>query len=53
VVQDEKTYKKLVMEEGRIIGCIMLGDTKGFNRVTKAMAEGQAASALSDLFSGK
>jgi nitrite reductase (NADH) large subunit len=53
VVQDEKTYKKLVMEEGKIIGCIMLGNTKGFNRVTKAMAEEQDASALSDLFSAK
>jgi nitrite reductase (NADH) large subunit len=32
-------YKKLVFEDGRIIGCIMLGDTKGFNRVTRAIQD--------------
>jgi nitrite reductase (NADH) large subunit len=51
VVQDDKVYKKMVIEGNKVIGCIMLGDTKGFNRVTKAMAEGQDASAVSDLFS--
>jgi nitrite reductase (NADH) large subunit len=52
VVQDEKVYKKMVIDGNKVVGCIMLGDTKGFNRVTKAMAEGQDASSLSDLFPG-
>jgi len=51
-IQDEKVYKKIVIEANKVIGCIMLGDTKGFNRVTRAMAEGQDASSLSDLFPG-
>jgi nitrite reductase (NADH) large subunit len=53
VVQDDKVYKKMVIEGNKVIGCIMLGDTKGFNRVTKAMAEGRDASTVSDLFSDK
>ena len=40
-VTDEKVYKKIVLENDQIIGCIMLGDTKGFNRVTKAMSENE------------
>ena len=40
-VSDEKVYKKIVLENDQIMGCIMLGDTKGFNKVTKAMAENQ------------
>lgn len=39
VVMDKKLYKKIVMENNKIIGCIMLGDTKGFNKLTKAMSE--------------
>lgn len=39
VETDEKTYKKIVLENNHIIGCIMLGDTKGFNKVTKMMSE--------------
>jgi len=38
-VMDETVYRKVVLEKDRIVGCIMLGNTKGFNRVTKAMAE--------------
>jgi nitrite reductase (NADH) large subunit len=49
VVADEKTYKKLVIEDDRIIGCIMLGDTKGFNRVTRAMAEKRKPSEVADI----
>jgi nitrite reductase (NADH) large subunit len=44
VVADEKVYKKIVIDKNRIIGCIMLGDTKGFNKITKAMAEKQDVS---------
>ena len=39
VVQDEKVYKKIVIENNKIIGCIMLGETKGFNRITRAISE--------------
>ena len=37
VVTDEQVYKKLVIEKDRIIGCIMLGNTTGFNKITKIM----------------
>ena len=36
---NEKVYKKIVLKNDRIVGCIMLGDTRGFNQVTKAMSE--------------
>jgi len=49
VVQDEKVYKKMVIDGNKVVGCIMLGDTNSFNRVTEAMAEGRDASSLSDL----
>ena len=47
-VTDEKVYKKIVIENDQIIGCIMLGDTKGFNKITKAMAEKQDVSRIKD-----
>ncbi|MFH0844952.1 MAG: FAD-dependent oxidoreductase, partial [Pseudomonadota bacterium] len=31
VLSNKEVYKKIVMENNRIIGCIMLGDTKAFN----------------------
>ncbi|MBT3312022.1 MAG: NAD(P)/FAD-dependent oxidoreductase [Desulfobacterales bacterium] len=39
IVSDEKVYKKIVFDNNKIIGCIMLGDKKGFNKITKAVAE--------------
>jgi nitrite reductase (NADH) large subunit len=48
VVSDDKTYKKIVIENNRIVGCIMLGNTKGFNRVTKMMADKQDVSQIKD-----
>ena len=48
VVTDENIYKKIIIDKDRIIGCIMLGDTKGFNKVTKAMAEKQDVSQTKD-----
>jgi nitrite reductase (NADH) large subunit len=48
VVTDEKTYKKIVIDKERIIGCIMLGDTKGFIKITKAMSEKQDVSKTKD-----
>jgi nitrite reductase (NADH) large subunit len=44
IVRDEKTYKKIVINNDRIIGCIMLGDKKSFNRVIKAIQEKHYAS---------
>jgi nitrite reductase (NADH) large subunit len=38
---DEKTYKKVVIRDNLLVGCIMLGDTKGFTKITKMMAEKQ------------
>ncbi|MBN1106291.1 MAG: NAD(P)/FAD-dependent oxidoreductase, partial [Deltaproteobacteria bacterium] len=48
VFQDDKVYKKIVMDDNRIVGCIMLGDTAGFNKVTKMMAEKQDVSGIKD-----
>ncbi len=45
---NEKVYKKIVLKNGRIVGCIMLGDTRGFNQVTKAMSEKMDVSAVKD-----
>lgn len=51
IFRDEKTYKKIVINNDRIIGCIMLGDKKGFNRIIKAIHEKHYASeVLPDLF---
>jgi nitrite reductase (NADH) large subunit len=49
IVSDKETYKKIVLDNNRIIGCIMLGDTKGFNRITKAISEKRDVSAVKDM----
>jgi len=52
VLTDEKVYKKIVIENEQIAGCIMLGDTKGFTKITKMMSEKQNVSQIKDkLFS--
>ena len=52
VLTDQKVYKKIVLENNQIAGCIMLGDTKGFTRITKMMSEKQNVSQIKDkLFS--
>ena len=38
IVADNNTYKKVVLEDDRVIGCIMLGDKKNFNRINKAIS---------------
>ena len=48
VVQDEKVYKKIVIDDNRIIGCIMLGDTKGFQKVTGMMSDKQDISGIKE-----
>jgi nitrite reductase (NADH) large subunit len=44
----DASYKKIVFDGRRIIGCIMLGDTTGFNKVTKAIAENKDVSTIKD-----
>lgn len=43
---DKNTYKKAVIQDDRLIGCIMLGDTKGFTKITKMMAEKQSVAGI-------
>jgi NAD(P)H-nitrite reductase large subunit len=52
VLADQKVYKKIVLEKDQIVGCIMLGDTKGFTKITKLMSEKQNVSQIKEtLFS--
>ncbi len=48
IVTDDAVYKKVVLEKDRIVGCIMLGNTKGFTRITKAMEEKLDVSGVKD-----
>jgi nitrite reductase (NADH) large subunit len=48
VTTDGDQYKKIVLENNQIIGCIMLGDTKGFNEITKMMSEKRDVSQIKD-----
>ena len=48
VFTDEQIYKKIVLENNKLIGCIMLGDTKGFNKIKKMMSEEQDVSQEKD-----
>ncbi|MFC1845146.1 NAD(P)/FAD-dependent oxidoreductase [Thermodesulfobacteriota bacterium] len=47
IVSSETIYKKVVIDNDRVIGCIMLGDRKNFNRINKAISTGEDI--LSDL----
>jgi nitrite reductase (NADH) large subunit len=42
-------YRKIVIKDNHIIGCIMLGDTKGFTQITKMMAEKTDVSQIDEL----
>lgn len=48
VMANGDVYKKIVIQDHHIIGCIMLGDTKGFNKITRAMSEKEDVSATKD-----
>jgi nitrite reductase (NADH) large subunit len=48
VVSREGVYRKVVIAENQIKGCIMLGDTKGFTKMIKMMSEGQDVSEIED-----
>ena len=39
VVSSDTVYKKLVIENNRLIGCVMVGDTKNFNTITRFITE--------------
>ena len=41
VVSSETIYKKVVFDNSKAIGCIMLGDRKNFNRINKAISTGE------------
>lgn len=41
IVATDTIYKKVVMDNNRVIGCIMLGDRKNFNRISKAISTGE------------
>ncbi len=42
-------YRKIVIKDNHIVGCIMLGETKGFNQITKMMTEKMDVSQIEDL----
>jgi nitrite reductase (NADH) large subunit len=48
VTKRDRIYKKIVLENDQIIGCIMLGDTKGFNAITKAISKKKVVSNIKD-----
>lgn len=39
VFSDEKVYKKIVIENDQVIGCILLGDTSDFKKIMNAISE--------------
>ncbi len=41
IVTTDTIYKKAVIDDNRVIGCIMLGDRKNFNRISKAISTGK------------
>ena len=47
-LSDENTYKKIVLDNNRITGCIMLGETKAFTKVTKLMSSKTDVSGVKD-----
>jgi nitrite reductase (NADH) large subunit len=41
IVASETVYKKAVINNNKVIGCIMLGDRKNFNRINRAISTGE------------
>jgi nitrite reductase (NADH) large subunit len=41
IVASDDIYKKAVIDNGKVIGCIMLGDRKNFNRINGAISSGE------------
>ena len=48
VMADEAAYKKIVLEDKYIVGCVILGDTTGFNRITRAISDKTDVTATED-----
>ena len=48
IITDSKAYKKLVLENNQIVGCILLGDIKSFPKITRMMADKQDVSQIKD-----
>ncbi len=48
VQSTEQTYKKLVLDNNRIIGCILLGDSSQFRSITQMMNQGKDVSDIKD-----
>ncbi|NLA75541.1 MAG: hypothetical protein GX846_08765 [Deltaproteobacteria bacterium] len=48
IIRDEEKYQKIVLDSTRVIGCIMLGDTRAFPRVMKLISSKRDASALKE-----
>ena len=49
VKTEEGIYRKIVIKDNHIVGCFMLGETKGFNQITKMMAEKTDISQMENL----
>jgi len=47
-LSDDSTYKKIVLDDNKIIGCIMLGETQAFNKITKLISAKTDVSAVKD-----
>jgi nitrite reductase (NADH) large subunit len=41
VIATETVYKKAVIDNNKVIGCIMLGDRKNFGRISRAISSGE------------
>jgi len=41
IAATDDIYKKAVIDNGKVIGCIMLGDRKNFNRINRAITAGE------------
>jgi nitrite reductase (NADH) large subunit len=48
IFSNQDIYKKIVLDNNHIIGCIMLGDTKGFTKITSAMSAKKDISGIKD-----
>lgn len=49
MVAKERIYKKIVIDhQDKLVGCIMLGDTTGFNKVVRFMGEGRKFSDIKE-----
>ena len=41
IVATDTIYRKAVIDNRKVIGCIMLGDKKNFSRINKAVSNGE------------